>query len=104
MNWKLCLFSVSLCLLFNNGSIAAVFGTDDFDDNQRDGTKWVLPDVLGFSGRLNEANSRLEFTNPEGLGSGSCTWLGQLPPFSNWMVSCDVTISGSPVSYDSQWK
>ena len=75
---------VALCSI---NVLANLYGSDDFNDNTMDTTKWVS--VLGDT--LTEANNRLEYSG--GSGSADGAWIWQLNTGSylqDWAASVDV--------------
>jgi hypothetical protein len=78
----------------------AVFadGSDNFNDNSKDTTKWGA-DVMGGLGVLTEQNQRLEFTCANPL-SDLDTWrpwkLERFPVSSNWTVQVDTYNNTAP--------
>jgi hypothetical protein len=70
-------------------------GSDNFDDNFKDPTKWGADSVLG-SGVLTETNGRLEYSvaSSDGVDQSSRPWiLNQGSYDANWSVQVDLGLS-----------
>jgi hypothetical protein len=73
-------------------------GSDDFNDNIRDTSKWIEAEPL-----LTETNNRLEFTT-SGTGdeNGNWTWVKNAGSYTqDWAVSVDVYNSSVPFNQSS---
>lgn len=71
---------------------AGFVGSDNFDDNSVDATKWGA-DSLFNNGVLSEANGRLEFTasEPSVFNFSSRPWVGNTGSYmQSWAVQMDV--------------
>jgi hypothetical protein len=70
-------------------------GTDNFDDNSMEQSKWVdLPGEKKGQGQLNEINGRLEYTTSGGNAKDSMDrkWiLTEFPYDGNWSIEITVT-------------
>jgi hypothetical protein len=80
--------------VFNSGQ-AFADGSDDFNDNSKDVTKWGTDEVDG-KGMLNEVNQRLEYTT-SGVGTAphdsvDRPWVSTRFPYNaDWAIQIDVT-------------
>ena len=89
------------CMMFCVSARANLYGSDDFNDNVRDTSKWSI--LMGSS--LTESNSRLEFNStaqPETVGAWK--WeLNKAGYTQDWSISLDVfnTIDESTLSDQS---
>ena len=73
-------------------------GSDNFNDNSKDATKWGA-DASSGSGVLTEKNQRLEFTCSNPISDGD-TWrpwtLERFPVGSNWTIQVDTYNDTAP--------
>ncbi len=74
---------------------AALVGSDDFEDNFKDPTKWGADTGLGaLSGTFTETNGRLEFTTAGTDSFETRPWVLNFGSFvENWEVQLDTTIA-----------
>ena len=88
---KACLPLLSVFLLPAMGAHAAISGSDDFNDNSKDATKWAADIAEG--GVLTETNSRIEYTAPTGSDERFIfrPWnLNKASYDTDWEVTMDV--------------
>jgi len=94
-NTALWTLSVTAVIFASNCS-AALNGSDDFNDNSKDPSKWGTDFVLGTVGRLTETNARLEFTTsgiPDHSTLVARPWILNFGTSTqNWEVHYDVSV------------
>jgi hypothetical protein len=97
---KLLLVSISNLLLLCK-SYGALSGSDDFNDNSADNSKWGQDRVI-LGGALAETNGRLEYSaNGNAVQETRRPWIlntGDLT--SNWEVQLDVAVSATLLGVD----
>lgn len=77
-------------------------GSDNFDDNDKDSSKWGNDVVTGGVGVLTEKNGRLEFTANSALTDGDTLrpWiLERFPVGSNWTIQVDTFNNTTPAVF-----
>lgn len=93
-------FLVAACLLTAWSPMRVLAdGSDDFNDNDKDTSKWGNDVVTGGFGVLDEKNGRLEFTvnNPLTDGDTLRPWiLTRMPVNADWSIQVDTVNSTSP--------
>ena len=73
-------------------TFAAFSGSDDFNDNSKDLTKWGT-DIVTGSAALTETNQRLEYTVAGGSATALRPWVANTGSFtSNWSLQLDVNL------------
>jgi len=80
---------------------ASINGSDDFNDNVRDQTKWGSSDISVGGGTLTETSQRLEYTTSSAtaIQSSHRPWVLNRPTYdTNWEVILDVTNTAAPSS------
>ena len=91
----LCIVLALVAILTHATSYASNFsGSDDFNDNSKDLTKWGT-DVVTGSGTLTETSQVLQYTATGSLSSESSgrPWIANFGNFtSNWAVQIDVNV------------
>jgi hypothetical protein len=87
---------VALLLSAFAGTSRANFsGSDDFNDNSEDTTKWTVPDIGNGGAVLTETNQHLEYS-PSNSGATSALrpWKLNLGSYTaDWTVQADVNLS-----------
>ncbi len=85
-------------LIASNHAHAAISGSDDFNDNSLDASKWSL--ISDGSSTIKETNSRLEFsslTNTQSSSQSMLVWAKNTPNANSaWEITLDVTNSYAP--------
>ena len=97
---KLLLVSISNLLLLCK-SYAALSGSDNFDDNSKDNSKWG-PDRVILGGALAETNGRLEYSSDgNAIQETRRPWiLNTGDSASDWEVQLDVAVNAILPSVD----
>ena len=73
-------------------TFAAFNGSDDFNDNSKDLTKWG-PDIVSGSAALTETNLRLEYTVAGGTATALRPWVANTGSYtSDWSLQLDVNL------------
>jgi hypothetical protein len=97
------ILAISACLLPLSAH-ASIGGSDDFNDNIRDQTKWGASDLSEGGGTLSETSQRLEYTtsSPTAIQSSYRPWvLNRATYDTNWEIILDVTNAAVPGTEDS---
>ncbi|WP_372807084.1 hypothetical protein, partial [Pontiella sp.] len=86
-------------LLCCNAVMATLSGSDDFDDNALDPTKWTIP----FGTGLTETNNRAEYNTPGINEEDDGMWLWTLNSGSStqdWYIAIEAHNASTPTNHD----